>query len=161
MEINILLVAVVLTLMIGTVWGWKRGLLEGIIRIISCILGILVIIVIAKGIGSFLQKSYVQVIMAVILLIAIQLIHKVVKFLTDTFKLVHAIPIGKLADKLAGAVLGLVETVFIIWLFFLLTGVLDLPGLNAWVAEQVGKSPFLALLYYSNYLVELLRIVLF
>ena len=91
MEINVLLIIVVLILAVGTVWGWKRGLLESIIRIISYILGILVIVVIAKGIGSFMHKSYVQVIMALLLLVLIQVIHKVVKFLSDTFKLVRAV----------------------------------------------------------------------
>ncbi|MDE5695901.1 MAG: CvpA family protein [Lachnospiraceae bacterium] len=161
MEINILFIIVVLMLGIGAVWGWKRGLLESIIRIISCILGILVIVVMAKGIGSFVQKSYVQVIMALVLLVMIQVIHRIVKFLTDTFKLVRAIPVGKLADKLAGAVLGLAEAIFVIWLVFLLIGVFDVADLNAWVIQQVEKSRFLTMIYYSNYLIELLRKVLF
>lgn len=161
LEINILFVIVMLILAVGAVWGWKRGLLESIIRIISGILGILVIVVMAKGFGSFIQKSYVQVIMAVIFLILIQVIHKIVKFLTDAFKLVRAIPVGRLADKLAGVVLGLVEAVFVIWLLFLLIGAFDVVNLNTWVAEQVGKSHFLTMIYYSNYLIELLRMVLF
>ena len=161
MEINLLWVIVVTVLAVGSIWGWKRGLLESVIRIISCILGILVVVVMAKGVGSFLQKSYVKVIMALTLLLAIRIIHKIVKFLTDTFKLVRAIPVGKLADKLAGAVLGLAEAVFAIWLVFLLIGVFDVFGLNTWVMEQVGKSQFLTMIYYSNYLIELLRKVLF
>lgn len=161
MEINILLAIVVLILATGAVWGWKRGLLESVIRIISYILGILVIIVIAKGVGSFIQKSYIQVIMAFILLILIQVIYKIMKFLTDTFKLVRAIPVGKLVDKLAGIVLGLVEAVFVIWLAFLLIGIFDVMGFNTWITEQVGQSRFLTMLYYSNYLIELLRTVLF
>ncbi|MDE7479574.1 MAG: CvpA family protein [Lachnospiraceae bacterium] len=160
MDINILFIIVVLMLAAGTVWGWKRGLLESVIRIISCILGILVIVILAKGVGSFIQKSYVQVIMALILLFAIRVIHKMIKFMTDTFKLVRAIPVGKLADKLAGAVLGLVETVFVIWLAFLLIGVFDIMGLNAWIMEQVRRSQFLTTLYSTNYLIELLRKVL-
>ena len=161
MEINLLFVIVVLILAAGAVWGWKRGLLESVIRIISCILGILVIVVAAKGVGNFIQKSYVQVIMALILLILIRNIHRFVKFLTDTFKLVRAIPVGKLADKLAGAVLGMVEAVFVIWLAFLLIGVFDIMGINAWMIEQVGQSRLLTMIYYSNYLIELLRTVLF
>lgn len=144
----------------GTVWGWKRGLLESVIRIISCILGILVVVVVAKGIGSFMQKRYMQVIMALALLVLIQVIHKVVRFLTETFKLVRAIPVGKLADKLAGAVLGFAESVFVIWLAFLLVGVFDVMDLNKWVTGQVEQSRFLALIYYSNYLIELLKKVL-
>lgn len=144
----------------GTVWGWKRGLLESVIRIISCILGILVVVVVAKGIGSFMQKRYMQVIMALALLVLIQVIHKVVRFLTETFKLVRAIPVGKLADKLAGAVLGLAESVFVIWLVFLLVGGFDVMDLNKWVTAQVEQSRFLTLIYYSNYLIELLKKVL-
>ena len=161
MEINLLWIMVVIILSAGSIWGWKRGFLESVIRIISCVLGILVVVVVAKGVGSFLQKSYVKVIMALTLLLAIRIIHKIVKFVTDTFKLVRAIPVGKLADKLAGAVLGLAEAVFTLWLVFLLIGVFDVFDLNTWVMEQVGKSQFLTMIYYSNYLIEMLRKVLF
>lgn len=155
LEINILFVIVVLMLLIGAVWGWKRGLLDSVIRIISCILGILVIVVMAKGVGSFIQKSYIQVIMALLLLVLIQIIHKVVRFLTDTFKLVRAIPVGRLVDKLAGGVLGLVEAVLVTWLIFLLIGVFDVLGLNTWVMQQVEQSRFLTMIYH--YMIELLR----
>ena len=57
MEINLLFVIVVLILAAGAVWGWKRGLLESVIRIISCILGILVIVVAAKGVGNFIAST--------------------------------------------------------------------------------------------------------
>lgn len=160
MESNILFVTVVIVFGAGTIWGWKRGLLESVIRIVSCILGILVLIVMAKGIGSFLQKSYVKVIMALFLLLAIRMIYRLMKFLTDTFRLVRAIPVGKLADKLAGAVLGLIEAIFVVWFCFLLIGVFDVMNLNAWVLQQVEQSRFLTMLYYSNYLIELLKNVL-
>ena len=82
------------------------------------------------------------------------------RFLTDSFKLVRAIPIGKLADKFAGAALGLAESVLIVWLGFLLLGVFDTLGLNAWVLEQVEQSRFLTIMYHSNYLIALLQKVL-
>lgn len=160
MDINILFIIVVSVLAIGAALGWKRGLIESVIRIISCILGILVLVIAAKGVGNFIQKSYVRVIMAAVLLLAIRIIYRAAKFLTDTFKLVRAIPVGKLADKLAGAVLGLAESVFAVWLFFLIIGIFDTTGLNAWLIEQVGKSSFLTMLYYSNYLIEILKKIL-
>ena len=160
MNINIVLLSVIIILATGAFWGWKRGLLESVIRIVSCILGILVLIILAKGIGSFAQKSYINVLMAVILLLAIRIIHKIVQFLIDTFKLVRALPVGKLVDKLAGMALGLVEAVFVVWLIFLIAGSFDMMGLNTWIITQVVQSRFLTALYYSNYLVELLRQVL-
>lgn len=160
MNINILFISVIIILAAGGLWGWKRGLLDGMIRIISCVLGILVLVIVAKGIGSFVQGSYVNVLMAVILLLAIRIIHKMVQFLLDTFKLVRAIPVGKLADRIAGTVLGVAEAVFLIWLVFLVVGSFDLLGINSWLIGQVEQNRFLTTLYYSNYLVELLRQVM-
>lgn len=160
MSINILFIIVVGSLATGAVWGWKRGFLEGVIRIISCILGIFVLVVAAKGVGSFIQGSIVSVMVAILLLIAIRLIHKLIKFLVDTFKLVRAIPVGKLADKLVGAVLGTVEAVFVIWLAYLLIGSFDLFGLREWILKQTTQSRFLTMIYYSNYLVALLKQIL-
>lgn len=97
---------------------------------------------------------------AVLLLIVIRLIHKAIKFLIDTFKLVRAIPIGKLADKLAGTALGAVEAVFVIWLVYLLIGSFDLFGLHQWVLAQTAQSKFLTIIYSSNYLVALLKQIL-
>lgn len=157
---NLLFIIVAASLAIGAVWGWKRGFLEGLIRIISCILGIFVLVIVAKGIGSFLQGSIISVMVAVLLLIVIRLIHKAIKFLIDTFKLVRAIPIGKLADKLAGTALGAVEAVFVIWLVYLLIGSFDLFGLHQWVLAQTAQSKFLTIIYSSNYLVALLKQIL-
>lgn len=130
MSINILFIIVAASLVLGAVWGWKRGFLEGVIRIISCILGIVVLVIVAKGIGSFMQGSILSVFIAILLLLVIRLIHKLIKFLIDTFKLVRAIPMGKFADKLAGTALGVVEAVFVIWLVYLLIGSFDLFGLH-------------------------------
>lgn len=157
---NLLFIIVAASLAVGAVWGWKRGFLEGLIRIISCILGIFVLVIVAKGIGSFLQGSIISVMVAVLLLIVIRLIHKAIKFLIDTFKLVRAIPIGKLADKLAGTALGAVEAVFVIWLVYLLIGSFDLFGLHQWALAQTAQSKFLTIIYSSNYLVALLKQIL-
>ncbi len=160
MDLNIILIAAIIILLIGAIFGWRRGLLEGLIRIVSCILGTLVLVVVVKGIGSFMQGSYVSVIIAILLLIFIRLIHKLVKFLLNTFKLVRALPFGRFADKLLGALLGVVEAVFVLWLAFLLIGSIDALGaLDELVMDGVGRSSLLALLYNSNYLVVLLRTI--
>lgn len=160
MDINILFIIVVIVLCVGAVFGWKRGLLEGVLRIVSCALGILVVVIVAKGIGNFMQHSYTNVLMAVILLVAVNVIYKIIKFLIDTFKLVRSLAIGRIADRLAGAVLGLVEAVFVVWLMFFLIGSFDVLNLNAWILAQVSESRFLSTLYYSNYIVKILGEIL-
>ena len=161
LHINILFIIVIIILITGAVAGWKRGLLESVIRIISYILGILVLIIIAKGIGNFIQGSYAYVIMAFILLAAIEAIHKFIRFLFSTLKLVRALPIGKLADKLLGAVLGVVEAVLVVWLMFFIVGNFHTMNLTTWVQEQVSQSRFLTMLYYYHieFLKQLLAIM--
>ncbi len=154
---NTLLAIVIIILAAGAICGYRRGFLESVVRIVSCILGIFVVIIVAKGIGSFMQGSFFSVLMALILLVAIRIIHKLVKLLIDSLKLVRALPAGRLVDKLIGAVIGFAEAVFVIWLLFLLIGSFDLMHLNAWVNEQVAQSRLLRLLYYSNYIVLLLK----
>ncbi|MCM1182215.1 MAG: CvpA family protein [Roseburia sp.] len=157
MEINLLFIVVIIILGTGTILGCRRGFLESVVRIVSCILGILVVVIIAKGVGNFIQGSFLSVLMALILLVAIRIIHKVIKLLVDSLKLVRALPAGRLVDKLIGAAIGFAEAVVVLWLLFLLIGSFDLLHLSAWINEQVAENRFLRLLYYSNYIVALLK----
>lgn len=54
---NLLFIIVAASLAVGAVWGWKRGFLEGLIRIISCILGIFVLVIVAKGLAVFCKGA--------------------------------------------------------------------------------------------------------
>ena len=157
MEINILFIIVAIALIVSSVWGYKRGFLESVIRIISCILGIMVFVVLAKGIGSAIQGSLWRVIMAVILLIVIRVIHKLIKLVINSLKIMRAFTIGRIADKLAGAVVGLAEGLVVIWLLFILIGSLNMFNLNTWITAQVAQNSFLSLIYDTNYIVMLFR----
>ena len=152
-----LLLIIVVMLLIGAWLGSKKGLLEGLINIVSCILGILVLVIVVKGIGNFMEGSLLSVLMALILLFSIRIIHKIIKLIIDSFKLVRALPAGKFVDKIAGAVLGVVETLVLIWFMFLLFGSFDILNMNSWIMEQVESNKILQLLYHSNYLVKLIH----
>ncbi len=157
MEINILFIIVVIAFAAGAIGGFHNGILESVVHIVSCILGIVVLIILAKGIGSFIQGSFLSVIMAIILLAAIRIIHKVIKLVLDSLRLVRALPAGKLVDKLAGAALGLLEALLVIWIAFIIIGSVDIYGINTWVKAQVSQSKLLSLIYNTNYLVILLK----
>lgn len=154
---NIVLIIIVAALAIGAVWGWKRGLIEGIVRIISSILGVIVLLVIAQGIYRYTKGNMISIVITILILVIIGLIQKFVKFITNTFKLVRALPIGKLADRLAGAVFGAVEVLCIVWVMFLLIGSFDLFGMKQWLLAQVAQSRFLQMIYDTNYLVVFLQ----
>lgn len=157
MSINILSVIIVAALAAGVVWGWKRGLIEGIVRIISSVLGVAVLLAVAQGIYRYTKGNMSSIVITILILAIIGFIQKFVKFITNTFRLVRAIPIGKAADKLAGAAFGAAEVLCIIWVVFILIGSFDLFGLKQWLLEQVAQSGFLQIIYNTNYLIVFLQ----
>ena len=157
MSINILWIVVVVSMLIGAIKGFKRGLVESVMRLLTSLLGIVVLVVLAKGIGNFLQKSYVNVLMALILLVILNIFHKIGKLILDSCKLVSRLPVIHSLDKIAGILIGLAEVVVFIWLVFIFVGVMNPLGIQDWIVEQVNESVFLSILYRTNGLVMLLK----
>lgn len=158
MSINILWIIVVVSMVIGAMTGFKRGLVEGIMRLVTSLLGIVVLVILAKGIGNFLQGSYVNVLMALILLAVLRIFHRIGKLVLDSCKLVSKLPVIHSLDKVTGLLLGLTEVVVFIWLVFLFVGVMNPFGLQEWFMAQVNQSVFLSILYKLNGLILLLQI---
>ncbi len=158
MSINILWIIVVVSMVIGSMTGFKRGLVEGIMRLVTSLLGIVVLVILAKGIGNFLQGSYVNVLIALILLAVLRIFHRIGKLVLDSCKLVSKLPVIHSLDKVTGLLLGLTEVVVFIWLVFLFVGVMNPFGLQEWFMAQVNQSVFLSILYKLNGLILLLQI---
>lgn len=158
MSINILWIIAVVSIVFGAMTGFRRGLVEGIMRLVTSLLGIVVLTILAKGIGNFLQGSYVNVLMALILLAVLRIFHRIGKLILDSCKLVSRLPVIHSLDKVAGLLLGLTEVVVFIWLVFLFVGVMNPFGLQEWFMDQVNQSVFLSILYKLNGLVLLLQI---
>lgn len=156
-DVNILFIIAVALFAICAARGWKSGLIEGIVRIVSSILGLCVLLVAAQGIYGFMKGGIASAAVAVAVLAVIGSVHRFVKFITETFKLVRWVPFGKFADRLLGVVLGVAEALCIIWVAFILIGGFDMFGLQGWLMGNIGKSRFLQMLYDVNYLTLLLQ----
>lgn len=157
MSINILWIIIVVSMLIGALTGFKRGLVESTMRLITTILGIVVLVILAKGIGNFLQGSYVNVLMALILLALLRIFHKVGKLILDSCKLVSKLPVIHSLDKIAGMLLGIVEVVFFVWIVFIFVGVINPLGIQDWMMTRVNESIFLSILYNANGLILMLQ----
>lgn len=157
MSINILWIVVVVSMLIGAIKGFKRGLVESVVRLVSSLLGIAVLVVLAKGVGNFLQKSYVNVLMALILLVILNIFHKIGNLILNSCKLVSRLPVIHSLDKIAGIIIGLAEVVVFIWIVFVFVGVMNPFGIQDWIVEQVNESMLLTILYKTNGFIMLLK----
>lgn len=87
---------------------------------------------------------------AIIILLVVLLAHRILGIVFFSAKLVSKLPVIHSADKLLGAVVGVVETALIIWLVFAMTGKMGMVG--SLIVENIADSRILQFLYSHNYL---------
>jgi uncharacterized membrane protein required for colicin V production len=150
LNINVLLIVVAVIFLVGAVGGWNQGLINGVIGLVSFIIGLAVLGITASCVGNYLHQSYIKVGIALALLAVIGIIYKVMKLIFDAFKFLRYIPIGKFADKLAGIALGIGEALFLVWIAFFILDNITILNLNSWVFDQISQSDILTKLYNAN-----------
>lgn len=158
MEINILVVIVALSFIASAIDGYKKGLIEGVIRIVSTVIGVGVLIILIKGIGDFMEKSYVKVILALVLLAVVNIVHRIIKLILDSLKLIAKLPVVSWLNKLAGMVFGVAQMLFTIWVLLTLVSIFQIPEVDAWVYPQIESSRLLTWLYENNSIADILNV---
>ena len=108
--------------------------------------------------GGFQQghgkRNYILRVPHIILLVVL-LAHRILGIVFFSAKLVSKLPVIHSADKLLGAVVGVVETALIIWLVFAMTGKMGMVG--SLIVENIADSRILQFLYSHNYLQAVLN----
>lgn len=150
---NILTAIILVFFLLMVIQGYQKGFADNIIGFTSGMIGIIVLFVLAKGLGNFLQGNMLNVIVALIILFGIRLIYKIVRLILDSCKLVSEVPVIKQIDKVAGMILGLFQGVFSVWVFFAVGGYFHFWFFEKWISMQIDDSKILSILYHTNYLV--------
>lgn len=153
---NTLAIIVLIVLFLFGLGGLRKGLVESVVDIVSSIFGMVVLVILVKGVGSFMQGSYTNVVIALVLLAVIQIVSKVIRLVLNSVKLVSKLPLVSWVDKISGAVFGVVQGIFFFWMIFILLGLFDFAQTNEWIMQQVADNALLTLLYRSNLLVYIL-----
>ena len=76
--------------------------------------------------------------------------HRLLGLVFFSAKLISKLPVVHTADKLLGAIVGVVETALIIWLIFALTDKMGMVGTI--ILENTQGNRILNFLYAHNYL---------
>lgn len=103
-------------------------------------------------IASYLASALLELICAVILFLLVYIgLHILIRWLD----LISRIPIIHGINQIAGAVLGGVQGLLAVWLFFLVIQICSGYSWTSGLLEQIGTSTWLRFLYESN----LLRVI--
>ncbi|MCD7762863.1 MAG: CvpA family protein [Lachnospiraceae bacterium] len=90
-------------------------------------------------------------------IVAVLLVHIVLRLLIMVLDIIAHFPVIGFVNRLAGAGLGIVEALFLLWLFFLILTILQATSAGETMLLMVEESSLLSWLYESNLF---LRIVL-
>ncbi len=149
---NILLIIVGIVLLCNIVDCYKKGMIRSIISFISLIVLCIVVALISNGLRSYFDGDILNVVIMVLLLCILGIAHHLLGVLFFPAKLITKLPIVKSLDKLLGIVVGILETVLILWTIYAFIMILDTGMIGQQLLEYTQNSPVLLWFYQNNYL---------
>lgn len=149
---NILAIIVLILLLWKITQGYKRGMVKEIISFVSLIVLCIVAALIVNGMQSYMEKQYVGVVIAILLLCVVGIGHHLLGVVFFSAKLISKLPVIHWADKLLGMVAGILETVLILWTVYLFVMKSGLGMLGQQILVYTQENPILTWLYRYNFL---------
>lgn len=159
MEINILLLIVAVFMICKICDGYSKGMVKEIISFISLIVLCMVVVLAANGLNSFYDGEILNVIVMVLLLAVLGIVHHLINVVVAPAKLLAKLPIVKSLDKLLGVVVGIAETVLILWTIYIFVMMMDLGAIGDFILQSTADSPLLTWFYEHNQLAGWIEIL--
>lgn len=157
MNLNLLLVIMAVVLICMVMDGYKKGMVKSLISLISLLITCVVLFLIGNGLSSYFDGKIFNVILTILLLAAIGLVHHFLNIVFFSAKMIVKLPIVHSLDKLLGIVVGILETVLIVWTIYAFNIFRDLGTLGQVIVDYTRDSRILTCLYENNYLAYLVE----
>lgn len=151
---NFLLIIVGFILIWRIVEGYNRGMVKEIISFLSLIVASVLVVLIGIALSSYLDKQIARMVVAVILFLIICIVHRIVSFIFFSLKIITRLPVISFANRILGVLIGVLETVVIVWVMYALLMTFDLGVLGEQIMFYVRESKALSTLYRYNYLAK-------
>lgn len=149
---NILLIIVGIILLYNIVDCYKKGMVKSIISFVSLIVLCIVVALIGNGLRSYMDGEILNVVIMVLLLGILGIVHHLLGVVFFPAKLIAKLPIVKSLDKMLGIVVGILETVLILWTIYTFIMMMDMGMIGRQLLEYTKNSPILLWFYQNNYL---------
>ncbi len=159
MQINILLLGVVLFMIFKIYDGYNKGMVKEIISFVSLIFLCIVVALVGNGLNSYYDGKILNVVVMVLLLAVLGIVHHLINAVLIPAKLLAKLPIVKSLDKILGAVVGIAETILILWTIYTFAMMMDLGAIGDFVLQSTADSRILTWLYEHNQLAGWLQIL--
>lgn len=151
-NMNIMLIIVAISAVWKAVDGYKKGLVKEVVSLLSMIVLCLVVALVANGINSYLEGSFVKMSLMVILFVVLVIVHHLLGLVLFPAKLAAKLPVIHFADKLLGIVFGVFEVVLVLWTVYTFVMMSDLGVVGQLILSFTEESKVLSWMYQHNYL---------
>lgn len=157
MNLNLLMIIVLIVLFCSIVDGYKKGMVREIISFVSLIISCVVMVLVGYALNSYFDGNVVNIVAVVILLCIIGIVRHLLDVIFVSAKVISKLPIVHWLDQLLGVVVGILETVLILWTIYTFIMLMDLGMIGQQIVEYTAESQILTWFFEHNYLAYLIE----
>lgn len=154
---NIMLIVVAVFTLIKIVDGYKKGMVKEIISLVTLILMGMTVVLISRGLHSYMEKEILGVVIAVVLLALLGIVHHLLGVVFFSAKMIAKLPVVHWANKVLGAVFGALEVILILQIIYVFIMYFGLGMIGQQILEYTRESVVLTKIYHFNVVAKLVE----
>lgn len=156
-QMNLMLIVAAVCVLVKIVDGYKKGMVKEIISLVTLIIMGIMVVLISKGLHSYMEKEIVGVVITVILLALLGVVHHLLGVVFFSAKMIAKLPVVHWANKVLGAVFGALEVILILQIIYVFIMYFGLGMIGQQILEYTRESAVLTKVYQFNIVARLVE----
>ena len=154
---NIMLILAVICVLFKIADGYKKGMVKEIVSLVTLIIMGIMIVLISKGLHSYMEKEVVGVIIAVVLMALLGVVHHLLNVVFFSAKMISKLPVIHWVNKVFGAVFGVLEVILILQIVYVFIMYFGLGMIGQQILEYTRESVVQKKIYQYNVVAKLVE----
>ena len=154
---KIMLILAVIGVLFKIADGYKKGMVKEIVSLVTLIIMGIMIVLISKGLHSYMEKEVVGVIIAVVLMALLGVVHHLLNVVFFSAKMISKLPVIHWVNKVFGAVFGVLEVILILQIVYVFIMYFGLGMIGQQILEYTRESVVLTKIYQYNVVAKLVE----
>ena len=159
MDVNLLFIAALVVMAIKIRSGYKRGMVKEIIMLVTLIITCIMVALIANGMQSYHQGRVFSAVLMILMLTVLGIVQFALKPVFFSAKMVVKLPIVSWLDKVLGILVGILETVLLLWTLYFFVMIMDMGSISEQILDWTRDNVVLKWFFENNYLALFLQTV--
>ena len=154
---NIKLILAVICVLFKIADGYKKGMVKEVVSLVTLIIMGIMIVLISKGLHSYMEKEVVGVIIAVVLMALLGVVHHLLNVVFFSAKMISKLPVIHWVNKVFGAVFGVLEVILVLQIVYVFIMYFGLGMIGQQILEYTRESVVLTKIYQYNVVAKLVE----